>query len=112
MAAFTIYEDGSNGCKTLDPSIATSILCHSGILYSDKKLICLGSNKENEVFRVNDTNICIMHVECSFCILVDYIVDGIYIPGDRWLLYQALTGYPFMTGLTPDLKAMEAALKG
>ncbi len=36
--------------------------------------------------------------------------DGIYIPGDRWLLYQALTGYPFMTGLTPDLKAMEAAL--
>ena len=38
--------------------------------------------------------------------------DGIYIPGDRWLLYQALTGYPFMTGLTPDLKAMEAALKG
>ena len=38
--------------------------------------------------------------------------DGIYIPGDRWLLYQALTGYPFMTCLTPDLAAMEAALKG
>lgn len=37
--------------------------------------------------------------------------DGIYIPGDRWLLYQALTGYPFMTGKTPDLAAMEAALK-
>ena len=36
--------------------------------------------------------------------------DGIYIPGDRWLLYQALTGYPFMTGLTPDLSAMESAL--
>ncbi|MBO4230877.1 MAG: hypothetical protein J5886_04285 [Bacteroidales bacterium] len=36
--------------------------------------------------------------------------DGIYIPGDRWLLYQALTGYPFMTGLAPDLDAMEAAL--
>ena len=38
--------------------------------------------------------------------------EGIYIPGDRWLLYQALTGYHFMTGLTPDLKAMEAALLG
>ena len=38
--------------------------------------------------------------------------DGTYIPGDRWLLYQALTGYPFMTGLTPDLSAMESALKG
>ena len=37
--------------------------------------------------------------------------DGVYIPGDRWLLYQALTGYPFMTGKTPDLAAMEAALK-
>ncbi len=37
--------------------------------------------------------------------------DGIYIPGDRWLLYQALTGYPFMTGLTPDLASMESALR-
>ena len=37
--------------------------------------------------------------------------DGIYIPGNRWLLYQALTGYPFMTGITPDLAAMESALK-
>ena len=37
--------------------------------------------------------------------------DGIYIPGEKWLLYQALTGYPYMTGLTPDLAAMEAVLK-
>ena len=37
--------------------------------------------------------------------------DGIYISGERWLLYQALTGYPFMTGLTPDLKAMEDELR-
>ena len=36
--------------------------------------------------------------------------DGIYIPGEKWLLYQALTGYPYMTGLTPDLDAMEAVL--
>ena len=36
--------------------------------------------------------------------------DGIYIPGERWLLYQALTGYPLMTGLTPDLAAMEEVL--
>ena len=36
--------------------------------------------------------------------------DGIYISGERWLLYRALTGYPFMTGLAPDLKAMEAVL--
>ena len=37
--------------------------------------------------------------------------DGIYIPGEKWLLYQALTGYPMMTGLTPDLAAMQSALK-
>ena len=37
--------------------------------------------------------------------------DGIYISGERWLLYQALTGYPFMTGLSPDLKAMEVVLR-
>ena len=36
--------------------------------------------------------------------------DGIYIPGEHWLLYQALTGYHFMTGLTPDLDAMKAVL--
>lgn len=36
--------------------------------------------------------------------------DAIYIPGRRWLLHQALTGYPLMTGLAPDLSAMEAAL--
>ena len=36
--------------------------------------------------------------------------DGIYIPGERWLLYQALTGYPFMTGINPDLAAMEEVL--
>lgn len=29
-----------------------------------------------------------------------------YIPGKRWLLYQALTGYSLMTGLQPDLTAM------
>lgn len=38
--------------------------------------------------------------------------EGIYIPGTRWLLYQALTGYPLMTGLQPDLHAMEEALNG
>ncbi len=81
MATLTIYENGSKSSKTLDPSIATSILCHSGILHSAKEFVYLGSNKENEIFRVKHTNICIMHVECSFCILVDYIVDGIYIPG-------------------------------
>lgn len=31
---------------------------------------------------------------------------GTYVPGDKWLLYQALTGYPVMTGQTPDLHAM------
>ena len=36
--------------------------------------------------------------------------DGIYIPGERWLLYQALTGYHLMTGISPDLAAMEEVL--
>lgn len=34
--------------------------------------------------------------------------EGIYIPGDKWLLYQALTGYPLMTGVSPDLDSMES----
>lgn len=37
--------------------------------------------------------------------------DCTYISGHRWLLYQALTGYPLMTGLQPDLKAMSDLLK-
>ena len=38
--------------------------------------------------------------------------EGIYVPGTKWLLYQALTGYPLMTGLTPDLDAMKQSLLG
>lgn len=38
--------------------------------------------------------------------------EGIYVPGTRWLLYQALTGYPIMTGLKPDLDAMRQSLLG
>ena len=37
--------------------------------------------------------------------------DGEYLSGNRWLLYQALTGYGLMTGRRPDLDAMEKALK-
>ena len=37
--------------------------------------------------------------------------DCTYISAHRWLLYQALTGYPLMTGLQPDLKAMSDLLK-
>ena len=36
--------------------------------------------------------------------------DVTYIEGKRWLLYQALTGYSLMTGLEPDLDAMEKAM--
>lgn len=32
---------------------------------------------------------------------------GTYIPGRTWLLHQALTGYSLMSGVLPDLKAME-----
>jgi shikimate 5-dehydrogenase len=37
--------------------------------------------------------------------------DSTYIHGHRWLLYQALTGYSLMTGLQPNLAAMEEAMK-
>ncbi len=33
-----------------------------------------------------------------------------YIPGSRWLLYQAYAGYDLFTGLTPSLSAMSAIL--
>lgn len=33
-----------------------------------------------------------------------------YVPGLRWLLYQALTGYSVLTGKLPDLDAMESAV--
>lgn len=33
-----------------------------------------------------------------------------YVPGLRWLLYQAMTGYSVLTGKMPDLDAMESAV--
>lgn len=35
-----------------------------------------------------------------------------YVPGQRWLLYQALTGYARLTGEAPDFAAMESAMYG
>ena len=37
--------------------------------------------------------------------------DATYIEGKKWLLSQALTGYSLMTGIEPDLSAMENAQK-
>ena len=37
--------------------------------------------------------------------------DGVYLSGRRWLLMQALTGYPLMTGKAPDFSAMADALR-
>lgn len=34
-----------------------------------------------------------------------------YVPGIRWLLYQALTGYGLMTGAPADIMAMEEAIR-
>lgn len=31
-----------------------------------------------------------------------------YIPGEQWLLQQALTGYGLMTGINPDVQALES----
>jgi len=36
--------------------------------------------------------------------------DAIYVPGSRWLIYQALTGYSLMTGIQPDFQAMAEVL--
>jgi shikimate 5-dehydrogenase len=38
--------------------------------------------------------------------------DCRYIPGQQWLLYQALTGYSLMTGHAPSLDSMRSALGG
>lgn len=49
----------------------------------------------------------------SFCGLVtDKINAGgaQYVPGTKWLLYQALTGYLSLTGRIPDLNAMEQVI--
>lgn len=34
--------------------------------------------------------------------------DAVYVPGKRWLLMQAITGYPMMTGQVPDIEAMSS----
>ena len=49
----------------------------------------------------------------TFCGLVtDKINAGgaQYVPGTKWLLYQALTGYLCLTGKIPDLNAMEQVI--
>ena len=33
-----------------------------------------------------------------------------YVPGTKWILYQALTGYLSLTGRIPDLNAMEQVI--
>lgn len=46
---------------------------------------------------------------------IDTLKDGnacsSYIPGERWLLYQAYAGYDLFTGEIPDIRAMETAMK-
>ena len=36
--------------------------------------------------------------------------DAQYVSGNKWLLYQALTGYVKFTGEIPDLEAMEQVM--
>lgn len=57
--------------KVLDKNVATSILCSNDLLSNSSKLDKVAENSNNAYYNVLETNICIMHVEAGFCILVD-----------------------------------------
>lgn len=80
--------------KQLDKSRATSILCSKELLDSSEELKCVAQNRDNVIYHVHDSNICIMHVEDGFCILVDYIINEVNIPEfiiqDHYGVYQSV----------------------
>ena len=80
--------------KQLDKSRATSILCSKELLDNCEELTCVAQNRDNVIYHVKDSNICIMHVEDSFCILVDYMINGVNIPDfivqDHYGVYQSV----------------------
>lgn len=62
--------------KTLCKGQATSILCSETLLHENNNLKMVAENDCNKYFLVEDTNTVILHVEDSFCILLDYEVDN------------------------------------
>lgn len=80
MATIVIVYLGDEPKKVLDKTIATSIICSTDLLDSCAELTCVGENRDNRYYHVHDTNICIMHVEQEFCILVDKVIHGVDIP--------------------------------
>ena len=44
-------------------------------------------------------------------VLAKFLPQTRYVPGEQWLLRQALTGYGLMTGINPDPQALAGALE-
>ena len=61
--------------KVLDKDVSSSIVCDNDLLNSCADLNKIAENGYNSYYGVLGTNICIMHVECGFCILVDDYVN-------------------------------------
>ena len=61
--------------KVLDKDVSSSILCDNDLLNSCADLNKIAENGYNSYYKVLETNVCIMHVECGFCILVDDYVN-------------------------------------
>ena len=78
--SIVIYINNPPPKKVLDKRASTSILCSVDLLRSCEELTCVAFNRDNEIFHVQGANICIMHVEEEFCILVDKVIHGVDIP--------------------------------
>lgn len=69
------------GSKKLDKNVATSIMCSDAdILSKSVDLQVVNTNKDNMYYRIIGSDFVIMHVQCGFCVVVDYKVKGINIP--------------------------------
>lgn len=67
--------------KVLAPEQATSIICSNDLLSQNSRLRRVVTLRDNIYYRVDNANVCIMHVEADFCIITDYQVTVYNQPG-------------------------------
>lgn len=67
--------------KVLEKEQATSIVCSNDLLGQNSRLCRIVTLRDNIYYRVDNTNVCIMHVEAEFCIIIDYQVTVYNQPG-------------------------------
>lgn len=77
--------------KLLRKCTATSILCETTVLEECNRVRLVAENEDNKYFHIIGSNSVIMHVEDSFCILLDYKVQTFNSSGEMWDLTMMLS---------------------